>query len=238
MNRVLVLALYMTRDLFRSLAGVVPPVLTLGVYQATFYYGGKVDYFAAVGGADLCFVCLVTTLLFASRANRAATYPLLARSSRTELIAAIALSSFAVTIVMSILFVSLIIWQTHLSIALTEWIAIASRWLILWGFTIALGLNMGKLVSRGGSYLIVTGIVAIMVTVSEQRVFLLGGGYDWLVNAVSLVAAPVTTLLTAPVAESAGNEYVLSAAATITFALALYVLAAWLLRRKDLLWTE
>lgn len=239
MRRVLVLSWYMVRDLFRSLAGAVPPILTLSVFQATFYFGGSVDYFASVGGADMMVVCLVTTLLFVSRANRATTYPLLARlSHRAELIAAIALGAFAVSTVICVLFTILAVGLNKVVLTPLQLFTIGPRWAILLTLTIALGCDMGKLVSRAGYYISVIGAVAVLLTIAEQRVFLTGSNQNRLVDLVAAISAPVTTMLTAPVGSFEFVRNVLPMGTTLLYALILFILAASLLRHKDLLWVE
>ncbi len=239
MSRVLALSLFLVRDLYRGVAGAVPPILTLGVYQATFLYSGKVDYFASIGGVDLAFVCLITTLLFVSRVNRASTYPLLARlEQRIELLAALVVSALLVTAMMAVLFTAFIIGQGKVTLEATDLIVILPRWLALFVFSAALGLNMGRLVSRNGSYLVTTAIVAFVVTVSEQQVFLLKDQRDWLVEAVAWIASPITTTIAVPVTNGGLDQYWLPIALTLAYAAALFGIAAALFRHKDLLWAE
>ncbi len=239
MSRILALSAFLVRDLFRGVGGAVPPILTVGVYQATFIFSGNADYFASVGGVDLALVCLVTTLLFVSRVNRASTYPLLARlERRAELLAALVVSALVVTTIMAALFTAFIVATGKVTLGATDLIAILPRWLALFVFSAALGLNMGRLVSRNGSYLITTGVVAFIATVSEQQVFLLKDQHDWLVETVALIASPVTATITVPVGNWALDQYWLPIALTLAYAALLFAIAAALFRHKDLLWAE
>jgi hypothetical protein len=225
--------------LFRGIGGAVPPIVTVGVYQATFLYSGKVDYFGSIGGVDLAFVCLITTLLFVSRVNRAATYPLLARMERrAELLGALVVSALSVTAMMGVLFTLIIVAQGKVTLSAGDLALVLPRWLALFVFSSALGLNMGRLVSRGGSYLITTAAVALLATVSEQKVFLIEGQQNWLVNAIAALASPVTTTITVPVGNVSVDQYLLPVALTAAYALGLFAMAAALFHSKDLVWSE
>ncbi len=97
---------------------------------------------------------------------------------------------------------------------------------------------MGKLASRGGSYLITIGLVAFMLTVTEQQVFVLSAGQDWLLNGIAALAAPITTTLTLPVGVPDLEQYFLPLFLTLLYAVVLFGISAGLFRRKDLLWAE
>ncbi len=128
MSRAWTLCVFMIRDLFRSLGGAVPPLLTLGLFQVTFLYGGKVDYFASVGGADIMFICLITTLLLASRANRAVSYLLLARlERRVELLGAIAAAAILISVAMGVLLVGTILGLNKVTVTPFEMLVIVPR---------------------------------------------------------------------------------------------------------------
>jgi hypothetical protein len=238
MNRVGALSLYFSWDLFRSLSGLLPPVLTLGFFQATFYFGGNLDYFAGVGGGDMMIVCLATSLLLVHRANRAATYPLLARlPHRYELLCAIVVGTLAITAVMTGLFLALVLGLHKTTVTPPELLIILARWLPLFLLATALGLNMGKLVSRGGSHILTTGVLAALVTMDELQFSVLQDR-NFLLDGIHWLASPIATLLSAPVHASSPVAYGMAFLITLAYAAALFVLAAALFQRKDLLWVE
>jgi hypothetical protein len=235
MSRVAALALYMLRDLYRSLAGVLPPALTLALYWLTFYYARSVDYFASVGGAALALVSLVTTLLLAERANRAAVYPFLARlQSRAELLAAILAGALCIMAAMTALFAVLAVGMGRVILSPWQALMILPRWLAVFVVVACLGLHMSKLVSRRGSYLLAYTAVGILVTVNEGT-FLASHGLGWLVQAGGWLTAPMSALLSTEVV--AGPDP-LALVAALVYAGILFALAAALFRRKDLLWAE
>lgn len=161
MRRVITLSLFLTRNLFRTLLGILPPALTLLVYRLTFTYRnqGDPDYFTAVGGLGLALVSIVTAFLVADRANRAAMYPLVARlPRRAELLAATVLSIVVIMLAMATLYTGCVIVFQNMSLTPIELMLIAPRWLVVFVFTATLGVLMSKLASRAGSHLIVWGV--------------------------------------------------------------------------------
>lgn len=238
MNRVCTLSRFLVWELFRSLLGLIPPALTLGFYQATFYFGGNVDYFAGVGGGDMMIVALATSLLLVHRANRAATYPLLARlPRRVELLIAIVVSTLGIEALMTVLFLALVLGFHKATVTLPELLVILPRWFTLFLFAAALGLNMGKLVSRGGSHIVTSGVLALVVTVNELQFSLLQD-QTWLLNGILWLASPLATMLSAGVHALSPEQYGLAFLLTLIYAGALFLLAAALFQRKDLLWVE
>ena len=236
-NRVLVLSLFLTRTLFRTLLGVLPPVLTLLLYRLTFTYRHQGDpaYLTAVGGLGLACVGVVTALLVADRANRAALYPLIARlPHRAELLAAVAVSTVLITIGMAILYVSLVLGLQHMTLTPEQLLPIVPRWLVVFVFAATLGLMMGRLASRRGSHVVVFTVLGLMALSREQLRFLNVGESAWLVEAAELVARPVTDSLTA----NDAFQILPALAVTGLYAIALFALAVGLFRGKDLIWTE
>ena len=238
MSRVVTLSLFFTRDLFRSLWGVVPPALGVVLYWLTFYYAGTVDYFAAVGGMDLALVCLVTTLLLADRANRATTYPLLARlPHRGELLAAIAGSALCVTIPLAIVFAIVAQSLGVVQITLPEALIIAPRWLALFVLVTTIGLHLSRLASRGGSYLVAYLLLGLSLTVSEQQ-RLLGPELGWVPQTINVVTGPIAHLAASPVTPWEPVPFLLALGVTSACSGLLFALAVWLFRRKNLMWAE
>ncbi len=234
MSRIPTLVAFFARDLFRSLLGIIPPALTLALFQATFYFGGNVDYFAAVAGADLTLVALVSTLLLVSRANRAATYPLLARlPRRAELLLALFATGLVVTLAMGVLLVVLILGLHKATVTPLELVLILPRWVALFAFAIALGLNLGKLVSRGGSHALTACVLAVILTVNELQFSLLQN-YTWLVRGVQAIASPLIVTMNAPAAAFPLVPWL----GALAYGVDLFALAAALFERKDLLWAE
>jgi hypothetical protein len=234
MSRVLTLGLFLLRELFRSPLGAAPPALTLALYWITFYYPVNAGYFAAVGGADLVTVCVVTTLLLASRCNRAASYPLLARlRGRWELLGAIILASMLITVALGIGVGLLAVGLHTVTLTLEAAAAIASRWLAVFALAAVLGLHMSRLVSRRGSHLATVALVGLLATMRDAR---LVPGEVW--------AGPLTVarLLTGPLGEVMSGESTLlngpAASWTLLYAVVLFMGAIFLIRSKDLLWAE
>ncbi|MCI0476752.1 MAG: hypothetical protein L0Y55_10935, partial [Anaerolineales bacterium] len=156
-RRILALSLALVRNLFRTLFGVLPPVLTLLIYRLTYTYRdqGNPAYFTAVGGAGLMFVCVVTALLVADRANRAAMYPLIARlPRRAEFLLAVIVATLLITIAMAVLYTALVL-GFHTTLTPIELLLIAPRWFCVFILGATLGLMMSRLASRNGSHVIV-----------------------------------------------------------------------------------
>ncbi len=234
MTRSLALAGFLLRDLHRSPAGAAPYGLAAALWWLTFYYPVDSDYLGAVGGWDLAIVAMVTTLLLAGRANRAALFPLLGRlQRRAELLAAIALASAAVTLLIGIGFVGLVIATGRLTDGSAATLWLAPRWLLVLALAVACGLNLSRLVARGRTYLAFAVIGAALATATGWR-RLLPDALMWAGDGASRVVAPVVSLMGGgaapldpwPAAAVAGYAIVLAATAGLLFA------------RKDLTWPE
>jgi hypothetical protein len=234
MSRVAILSLFLLRDLYRSLLGVAPPALALALYWITFYYPVNAGYFAAVGGADLFIVCLVTTLLVASRCNRATSYPLIARLQRRwELLGAIVWCSLGVTAALGIAFGLLAVTSQRVTLTPAEVSSIIPRWLAAFALAAAIGLNISRLVSRRGSHLVTLALLGLLTTTGGSQ---LGLGQEW--------AAPrdLARTLMGPLGQvMSGESAALDPSAvawTVLYALILFLGAALLFKGKDLLWAE
>lgn len=234
MSRMAILSLFLLRDLYRSLLGVAPPALALALYWLTFYYPVNAGYFAAVGGADLVIVCLVTTLLVASRGNRATSYPLLARLRRRwELLAAIVLCSLGVTAVLGTGFALLAVGSHRVTLTWAEVASIAPRWLAAFALSAAIGLHMSRLVSRRGSHLATVALICLLVTIGDSR---LGLGQEWSAprDLARTLLVPLGQVMSG---ESAALDPV-AVAWVVTYAAVLFWGATILFSGQDLLWAE
>jgi len=238
MRRVVTLSLFLTRNLFRTLLGVLPPALTLLVYRLTFTYRnqGDPDYFTAVGGLGLALVSVVTAFLVADRANRAAMYPLVARlPRRAELLAATVLSIVMIMLAMAALYTGCVILFQNMSLTPIELILIAPRWLVVFVFAATLGMMMSKLASRAGSHLFVWGLLGGMAFLRERVIL-----FDvpaFLTDSVELIVRPITHTLTTTL-EPFSIQILPALMLTLLYAGGLFALAVWLFRHKDLLWLE
>ncbi|MEZ4771501.1 MAG: hypothetical protein R2844_24190 [Caldilineales bacterium] len=239
MSRTAALAWFLLKDLARSLGIIAPLGLTLALYWIFFEWPGDVDYFAATGGFTLTVATLVTVLLLASQLNRSsAAVTLMRLPRRSDLLAAMVVCVAVLAALLAVLYTTLAVLQAKVAIAPVELLLIAPRWLALTLFAASLGLMLTRLTSRGGSYLITFVALALFATVVELRGVLLRSSFAWLAEAVAAIASPVTKALQAPAKPPSGAAYLSSLAGTLLFAAALFSLAAWLFRRKDLLWSE
>ncbi len=235
MRETATLGLYLLKDFSRSLWVIVPPGVTIALYRVFFLYGSDSAYLATVGGMIMALVCLLTTLLLAGRANRAATYRLLSRvAHRYQLIASVAAGALAVTLTMAVLFLAAILLSGAVSLSAADLLVLAPRWLAILLFVVAFGLHMSHLVSRFGSNWLAY-LVLILLLASYQRVEYLDSALlDTARTVLLTVLAPVTTTLLG----GAGNAYLANIVITAVYAALLYALAVALFGRKDLLWAE
>lgn len=238
MRRVVTLSLFLTRNLFSTLLGVLPPALTLLVYRLTFTYRnqGDPDYFTAVGGLGLGLVGVVTAFLVADRANRAAMYPLVARlPRRAELLAAVVLSIVIIMVAMAMLYTGCVLGFQNMALTPIELILVVPRWLVVFVFVATLGLLMSKLASRADSHLIVWGLLGGMAFLRERVIL-----FDvpaFLTDSIELVVRPITYTLTTML-EPFSIQILPALLLTLVYAGGLFSMAVWLFRRKDLLWLE
>ena len=239
MKRVWTLALFFTRDLFGSLMGVVPLGLSLAFAVIAFEYGMDQDQLITVGGVGIGTICLVTTLLLASRANRGSTYLLVARlPQRVELLLALVLSAVGITAVLALLIMVGNLLTDRLTVDLTTAFWILPTWLGLWLAAAALALPLSQLVSRGGSHLMGYALLAGLLVVNDRQSVLVERNLGLAVRVVSLVLWPINTLLAQASAGNHGRTYFVALALTLAYCGLLFGLAILLFEDKDLLWTE
>lgn len=236
------LTAFLLRDLARSLSGAAPPALTLILYSFTFTYPAGIDYFAAVAGACLLTVAYVTMLLLAWRINRGISYPwLVLLRRRGSLLAALGFSTLVVSAAMTVLFTGLALVQRKIELSPELAVQIGLRWLPLFVLVIAAGLLTSKLVSRGGSYLVVPLVLAVLFTVDEWRGVLERSQLGIAVQTVNAIGWPVRSLLlTDPATVTASTVAPLVGAGLLVLSLA--ALLSWIaiqsFANKDLIWVE
>lgn len=241
MMRICTLGLFFIRDLFRSLAGIVPLAATLAFGIIAFEYGMDQAQFVTVGGLGIGTICLLTTLLLASRANRASSYPLAARlHRRAELLAALALSSLGITVVLALLVIVGNLLTGRLTLDFPSALWIVPTWLPLWLLAAALALPLSALVGRGGSHLVAWVLLAVLLVVNDQKARLRarGRGLDLLAQAATTILWPVNTLLSRASADIHNLVYFQAWILTLLYAGLLFGLAVQIFVDKDLLWSE
>ena len=239
MRRVWTLTLFLIRDLFHSLSGIVPLAAALGFGTIAFEYGMDQAQFTTVAGVGIGAICLLTTLLLAARANRASSYPLLARlHGRAELLAALVLGGLAITILLASLIATANLLLGRLTLESLSALWIGPTWLALWLLAATLALPLSALTSQGGSHLIGYVLLTALLVVNDQKAILLSRGLDWLARAVTSILWPVNTLLSQASAGLHDRAYWLALILTCVYAAMLFALTTQLFADKDLLWTE
>lgn len=239
MSRTAAMAWFLLKELARSLLIIAPLALTLALYWIFFEWPGDVDYFAATGGFTLIVATLVTVLTLAGQLNRSSSAVTLLRlARRSELLAAMVLCVVVLGGLLAALYTVLALVQAKVAMQPVELLLIAPRWLALVLFAASLGLLLTRLTSRGGSYIVTFAALALFASATELRGVMERGSFAWLAEAIAAVASPVTTALREPAIPVSGSGYLLSIVGVLVFAAGLFALAAWLFRRKDLLWAE
>lgn len=239
MNRICILSTVLVRDLFLSMASIVPLAAALAFGLIAFEYGMDQAQFVTVGGVGTLVLCFLSTLLLAGRANRASTYLVLARlRRRAELLASLILASFSITVLLTILIAlgNLLTDRLILDLPATLWIL--ASWPPLLLLAASLGLALSGLVARGGSHLVGYLLLAGLLIANDQDALLADHSLSWLVRTVSAILWPVGTLLAHASAGLLDRAYLLAGALTLGYAILLYLLATLLFQDKDLLWSE
>ena len=239
MKRVGILSLFLVRDLFRSLAGLVPVATGFTFYGIAFEYGMDQAQFITVAGVGLGAICLLTALLLTGRANRASFYPFAARlPRRSELLAAVVIGSLALTAVIAFLMAEAALLQHKLTLDFPSALWIIPTWLAVWLFMAALALPLSSLASRDGSHMVGYVLITALLVANDRRSFLEERRLGWLGRAVSAILWPMATLLAQASAGIHGRSYLLALVLTVVYAGILFGLATALLKHKDLLWPE
>jgi hypothetical protein len=239
MNRIGAVTLFYVRSLFRSLAGVVPLAAALAFGLIAFEYGMDQAQFITVAGVGTGALCLLTTLLLASRANRAWSYLLVARlKRRSELLAALILGSLGITTVLAFLITAVNLLSGRLSLDFPSALWTVPTWLALWLLAAALALPLSALVGRGGSHLVGWLLLAMLLVAYDQPIRLAALRLERVADAAAVVIWPVSTLLGQASAGHHGRSYFLALGLTLAYAAVLFVLAVEFFADKDLLWPE
>lgn len=239
MSRVWTLAGFLTRDLFRSVAGILPLALALAFGLIAFEYGMDQAQFITVGGLGIGGICFISTLLLASRANRASTYLLLARlHRRAELLVALILSGLGITTLLALLIAVANMFTGRLTLESSSVAWIVPTWLPLWLLTAALALPLSALVERGSSHLTGYVLLTALLVANDREAWLAARGLAWLNRLVDTVLWPVKTLLSQASAGNHDQSYLLAGALTLAYTALLFGLTRTLFEDKDLLWPE
>lgn len=239
MRQIRILSGFLRLQLFRSLRGAIPPLLTATFFWITFYlFPFEPDYLITVGGSEMMVVCLVTTIILADSVDKATTYPFLLRlRRRSDLLLAIIISAVSITSMLSLFFVAGALFEHGVGLTITELLNLIIRWPILFTFSAVVGLHLTQLTSLYYSHLMAYLCLGTIVTVSDQERRILRRGLDWLVDSTQFLTSPVTMSLS-----SSGSTPLAQMATpllgTIAYTIALGGLAVFFFRRKDLLWMD
>jgi hypothetical protein len=239
MRRIWTLTGFFLRELFRSPAGIVPLAAALAFGLIAFEYGMDQAQFMSVAGVGTGVICLLTALLLAGRANRAWTYPLIARlKRRSELLAAIVLGSLIVTAILSLLIGAGNLAAGRLTLELPSALWIVLTWPAAWFLAAALALPLSPLTARAGSHLAAWVLLAGLLVGYDQRVRLAQRGLGRAVEGISFLLWPVTTLMSRASAGVHDRNYFLALGLTIAYGAMIFLLVGEAFADKDLLWPE
>jgi len=239
MSRTWALTVFLVQGLFGSLAGIVPLAAALAFGLIAFEYGMDQSQFVVVAGIGIGTICLLTTLLLEGRANRASSYPLVARlHHRAELLGAVVLGSLCITTVLASLITLTNLLTHRLTLDWPSALWLVPTWLAFWLFVAALSLLLSPLTSREGSHLVGYTLLVALLVASDRRAWLASHRQEWLVRVVTKILWPFSTLLSTASAASHGQSYWIALTLTLACAGVLFSLAATLFETKDLLWAE
>jgi len=239
MSRLWTLTLYLVRELFGALAGIVPLAAAVAFGLIAFEYGMDQAQLITVGGLGIGTIGFLATLLLAGKADRAASFPILGRlRRRAELLGSILVGGLGITWILAIAIVVANLLAGRLTLSSPSLLWIMPTWTAVWLFVTALALSLSALVSRNGSNLLGYLLVVAVLVANDRKADLLDRGAGWAVRIVERLVWPVGTLLSRASAEVHDQTYFAAAAATLACAAALFLLAAFLFRDKDLLWSE
>jgi hypothetical protein len=239
MMRIWTLTLFLTRDLFRSLAGVVPLAAALAFGLIAFEYGMDQAQFTTVAGVGTGAICLLTGLLLASRANRASSYVLVARLPwRGELLVALVLGSLLITAALTLLITGGNLLAGRLTLEFPSVLWILPTWLPLWLLMAVLALPLSALAGQNGSEIVGWVLLTALLVANDQKARLQERGLDWLARGITAILWPVNTLLSQASAGSHGRSYFFAMGLTLAYAGLAFAFAVSSLTSKDLLWAE
>ena len=239
MSRIWVLAMFLLRDLFRSLTAAIPLGVALAFALIAFEYGMDQPQFVTVAGVAMAALCVLNCLLLAGRANRGTSYAIVGRlPRRSELLAALVVSSIVLTIGLALVTMVGNLVTGRLTLGFPSALWIIPTWLDLLLLAAALALPLSPLAARGGSHLAGWVFIAAVMVAYDQQARLQTQGLDWVVRAVGVIAWPVSTLLSQASAGLHGRSYFLALGLTLAYAALLFVVAVESFDDKDLLWAE
>jgi hypothetical protein len=239
MKRLWALTEFLLRDLFGSLAGVFPLAAAAAFGLIAFEYGMDQAQFITVAGVGMGAICYLTTLLLAGRADRAASYPLVARLRwRAMLLGAIVLGALGITSILALLIAAANFLAQRLTLSWPSLLWILPSWLAFWLFVAALALSASLLVSRDGSNLIGYVLVVAILVANDRKAALLDRGMVVVASAVERVLWPLSTLLSRASAGLHDRAYFLALGLTLVYMLVFFGVSVALFRDKDLLWAE
>jgi hypothetical protein len=239
MNRISALAWFFTKDLFRSLAGIVPLAVALAFGIIAFEYGMDQAQFITVAGLGTGAICLLTALLLSSRANRASSSLVITRlHRRSELLVALVLTSLGITTALAVPIASGNLLAGRLALSFPSALWILPTWMPLWLLAGALALPLSALVSRGGSHLLSYVLLAVLLIANDRKAMLTSHGLDWLSQGVSTLLWPISTLLAQASSGIHDRSYWLAGTLTLVYTGLLLAAAISLFEDKDLLWSE
>jgi hypothetical protein len=239
MSRTWVLTRFLVRELFASLAGIAPLGAALAFGLIAFEYGMDQAQFITVGGVGTGAICFLTSLLLAGRADRAASYPLLARLRwRSEFLGAIVLGALGITSILAVMIAAANLLAGRLALTWPSLLWILPTWLAFWLFAATLALSVSLLVSRDGSNLLGYVLIVGILVAHDRKAALLDRGLDWAVRVVERVLWPAGTLFARASAGIHNQTYLLALGLTLAYMLICLGISVALFRDKDLLWSE
>jgi hypothetical protein len=259
MTRLWTLIAYLFRDLFRSLTGMLVVVASLAFYLVGIVgVTGGIDrnYYALVIGAFFAILALVVAVILADRAYHATSYLLILRfRSRAPFLAGVALAAIAVSGLLEagIAVASLLQLDTPLTTGMVlDIVPVWAGWMVLGA---AVGLHMSELVRRGWSRTVVYAILAFVLFVLNQTQsgvpVELADRFNWVPSvipdparwewATRLVDSLLWPVKAAVRVASSGDYTVpdsLAPAVLLLVAAFVFLMAAALFERKDLIFPE
>jgi len=259
MKRLWALVRYLLQDLFRSLTGLLVVVAALVFYLVAIagVTGGiDRDYYALVIGGFFAMMALVLAVVIADRANQASSYLLILRlRSRTPFLAGVLLTAIAVSglLAVGVALISIPRLAAPLTAGMVlDIVPVWASWLAL---AAALGLHMSELVRRGWSRTWLYAVLAFILFVLNQRqsgvAVELSDRFDWIphvmpdptrwvwaIKLVDVILWPVAATIQVARAGDYGVPESLAPGLLLLGAASVFLLAAALFERKDLILPE
>jgi len=222
MQRVWILTVYFTKNLFFSLTGLIVLILSL-IYWVVFFPPGQgtpdaENYIILVGALGVA-VTFLTALALTTRAARLENFPMLVRlPSRIEYLAAVLLSSLLLGLAMQLLVAGLALIRGP-ELTTARLLAIPPLWLSVDVLAAVVALHVSDLVTVGWSRVILFGALAILLILRGvsatpdswliERLYDLAGffgqfNFTWLADAVLGAATALGSASMGAVSQAAG----------------------------------